>query len=120
MSLADFRNGQSHVEAHHAASPAFESLVPLVLRMYGCVRDLAQSNGSPTMGRLFMLCHREFLVAANLIQRRLPYDAAEHAQSGPSMISPWSLRRTRSRPILIWEVTVAASFIVRELRCCSC
>jgi hypothetical protein len=32
------------------------------------------------MGRLFMLCHREFLVAATLIQRGLPYDAAANTR----------------------------------------
>jgi hypothetical protein len=80
MSFAGFKAAQTEVDNYFAQSPVFESLIPLVVRMFSCVRDLAQPRFSPTMGRLLMLCHREFLVAATLIQRGLPYDAAANTR----------------------------------------
>jgi hypothetical protein len=80
MSLTEFREHQTTAEAYFATSPVFASLVPLTLQMYECLRNLAQPIGSASMGRLMMLCHREFLVAAGLIQRGLPYDAAANTR----------------------------------------
>src|ERR1022692_478806 len=80
MDLSEFKAAQDQVEAHFAGSGVFASLVPVVLRMYCCARDLAQPRSSPTLGRLLMLCHREFLVAASQIQRGLPYDAAANTR----------------------------------------
>lgn len=60
---------------YYAKLPHFSSLIPLAHRMYTCARDMAQRRSSPTLGRLLMLSHREFLVGASLIQRGLPYDA---------------------------------------------
>ena len=80
MSFSQFKAEQNEVDKYFAQSPVFDSLIPLVIRMYSCVRDLAQPSFSPTMGRLLMLCHREFLVAATLIQRGLPYDAAANTR----------------------------------------
>jgi hypothetical protein len=80
MSFTEFKAGRTEIEAANAKSQVFDALIPLADRMYRCVRDLSQARGSPTIGRLLMLCHREFLVAATLIQSGLPYDSAANTR----------------------------------------
>src|SRR5689334_14264634 len=80
MSFTEFKAGRTAIESEYAKSQVFSALIPLADRMYKCVRDLSQARGSPTIGRLLMLCHREFLVAATLIQTGLPYDSAANTR----------------------------------------
>jgi len=58
-----------------ANAPHFASLIPLVDRMYDTAAQLAAPKHSPTLGKLLMVCHREFLVAASQIIRGLPFDS---------------------------------------------
>jgi hypothetical protein len=75
MSLNDFMAAQATNAAALATKPHFASLVPLVERMYAVATQLAAPKHSPTLGKLLMLCHREFLVAASQITRCLPFDS---------------------------------------------
>jgi hypothetical protein len=75
MSLSDFMAAQSKNAAALATTPHFASLVPLVDRMYDAAAQLAAPEHSPTLVKLLMVCHREFLVAAGQIIRGLPFDS---------------------------------------------
>jgi len=75
MSLNDFMAAQATNAVALASKPHFASLVPLVDRMYAMAVQLAAPKHSPTLGRLLMICHREFLVAASQIIRGLPFDS---------------------------------------------
>lgn len=80
MSSSEFRNRRAVVETHFGTHPAFNALIPLVDQMYRCVRTVAQKNFPADMGKLLMLCNREFLVGTSLLQSGLPFDAAANTR----------------------------------------
>src|SRR5258708_3033629 len=80
MSLSEFRNRRAIVEAHFEPHPAFNALIPVVSQMYHCVRAIAQKAFPTDMGKLLMLCNREFLVGTSLLQSGLPFDAAANTR----------------------------------------
>jgi hypothetical protein len=75
MSLNDFMSAQTKNADAFAKTPHFATLVPLVDRMYATAVELASPKHSPTFGKLMMICHREFLVAASQIIKGLPFDS---------------------------------------------
>jgi hypothetical protein len=75
MSLHDFMAAQAKNADALETLPHFSSLIPLVGRMYDAAAQLAAPKHSPTLGKLLMVCHREFLVAASQIIRGLPLDS---------------------------------------------
>jgi hypothetical protein len=75
MSLEDFMSAPHKNVETLCQAPHFASLIPLVNRMYDCAGALASKRHSPTLVKLMMVCHREFLVAASQIQRGLPFDS---------------------------------------------
>ena len=74
MSLQEFMAAQAQNAQVFSQAPHFASLVPLVDRMYTTACAIAPERHSPTLVKLMMLCHREFLVAASQIQRGMPFD----------------------------------------------
>ena len=75
MSLNDLMTAQAKNAAAFATTPHFASLIPLVDRMYTAAAQLAAPKHSPTLGKLLMICHREFSLAASQIIRGLPFDS---------------------------------------------
>ena len=75
MSLQEFMAVQAANAEGFSRAPHFISLLPLVDRMYTTGSEVAAQRHSPTLVKLMMLCHREFLVAASQIQRGLPFDS---------------------------------------------
>jgi len=75
MSLHEFMAAQAQNAQTFSQAPHFASLVPLVDRMYTTACRIASERHSPTLVKLMMVCHREFLVAASQIQRGLPFDS---------------------------------------------